>query len=75
MGESLTPRQQQVLRMAAMGLTHREIACRLGISAKTARNHLDNLYGKLEIHGRAQAVFHAIRLGLVDPDGGTGTTG
>ncbi len=70
MEEPLTPREEQVLRLAAAGLTHKEIARRLGIRAKTARNHLTNLYDKLGIHGRAQAVLHAIRLGLIDPAGG-----
>jgi DNA-binding CsgD family transcriptional regulator len=71
MEEPLTPREEQVLRLAASGLTHREIAWRLGIRAKTVRNHLTNLYDKLGIHGRAQAVLQAIRLGLIDPGGGS----
>ena len=72
MQEPLTPREEQVLRLAAEGLTHKEIAGRLGIRAKTARNHLCNLYDKLGIHVRAEAVLHAIRLGLIDPDGSAG---
>lgn len=68
--EPLTPREEEVLRLAASGLTHREIAGRLGIQAKTVRNHLANLYDKLSIHGRAQAVLQAIRLGLIDPGSG-----
>ena len=70
MEEPLTRREEEVLRLAAYGLTHREIAGRLGIRAKTVRNHLTNLYDKLGIHGRAQAVLHAIRLGLIDPESG-----
>jgi DNA-binding NarL/FixJ family response regulator len=69
MEEALTPREEQVLRLAASGLTHREIARRLGIENKTVRNHLANLYDKLGIHGRAQATLQAIRLGLIDPGG------
>jgi DNA-binding CsgD family transcriptional regulator len=69
--DPLTRREEQVLRLAATGLTHKEIACRLGIRAKTARNHLCNLYDKLGIHGRAEAVLHAIRLGLIDANGGS----
>lgn len=62
----LTAREKEVLALAAAGLTHKEIAERLGISAKTARNHLANLYEKLGIHVRTQAVAHAVRLGLVE---------
>ncbi len=62
----LTPRQRQVLRLAATGATYKEIASRLGVTSKTARNHLTNLYGQLGVHNRAQAVMYALRLGLVD---------
>ena len=66
MARPLTTREAQVLRLTAAGLTHKEIADRLGISARTARNHIANLYQKLEIHGRAQAAVHAVRLGLIE---------
>ena len=66
MERSLTPRETEVLALAAKGLTHKEIAERLGISARTARNHLANLYRKLDIHGRAETVHWAVRLGLLD---------
>lgn len=70
MAASLTRREQEVLRLAAAGLTHKEIAWRLGMQAKTARNHLANVYTKLGIHGRAEAAVQAIRLGLIDVNGG-----
>ena len=62
----LTPRQCEVLKLAATGATHKEIANRLGVSPKTARNHLANLYENLDVHTRAQAVICAINLGLID---------
>lgn len=62
----MTSREVEVLELMARGLTHRQIALRLGIADKTARNHMTNVYEKLEIHGRAQAVLYAIREGLVD---------
>src|SRR2546427_815531 len=52
--------------LAASGLTYKEIATRLGISSRTARNHLAHIYSKLEIHDRAHAALHAARLGLVE---------
>ncbi len=62
----LSARETEVLALAARGLTHKEIANRLGISSRTARNHLAHIYDKLDVHGRAQATLHAARLGLVE---------
>ena len=64
--DGLTLREVEVLQLLAVGLTHRQIAQRLGISDKTARNHIANLYDKLEVHARAQATLYAIREGLVE---------
>lgn len=68
--DGLTSREVEVIELLARGLTHRQIALRLGITDKTARNHMANVYEKLEIHGRAQAVLYAVREGLVDPTQG-----
>jgi DNA-binding CsgD family transcriptional regulator len=62
----LTPRQREVLKLAAAGATHKQIANRLGVTSKTARNHLENLYQRLEVHSRAEAAIYAVRLGLVE---------
>jgi DNA-binding NarL/FixJ family response regulator len=64
--DGLTLREVEVLRLLARGLTHRQIAGRLGITHKTARNHMANVYDKLEIHARAQAVMYAVREGLIE---------
>jgi len=61
----LSARETEVLTLAASGLTYKEIAMQLGISTRTARNHLAHIYTKLGIHDRAQAALHAARLGLV----------
>jgi DNA-binding NarL/FixJ family response regulator len=47
-------------------MTYKEVALRLGISTRTARNHIAHIYDKLEIHDRAQATLHAARMGLVE---------
>jgi DNA-binding CsgD family transcriptional regulator len=52
--EQLTPRELQVARLLADGLTNRQVAVRLGISEKTAENHVDNILGKLGFASRAQ---------------------
>ena len=61
----LTVRELDVLHLAAKGLSNKEIAVRTGASYKTVRNHMSNIYGKLQIHDRSQVVLHAIRTGLV----------
>ena len=62
----LTPRERQVLRLLALGLSNDEIAERLVITRRTAQNHVSNIYGKLGLNSRAEAVLYAIRHGLVD---------
>jgi DNA-binding NarL/FixJ family response regulator len=63
----LTPRQREVLQLMAQGATYKEIAHRLGVTPKTARNHMTNLYTQIGVHTRAEATICAVRLGLVDP--------
>ncbi len=62
----LTPRELEILRLAAEGLTNREIAKRLYLSVGTVKSHLDNIYRKLEVLDRAHAVAVALRRGLLD---------
>lgn len=64
--DGMTPREVEILRLMGQGLTNKRIADRLEISQKTVRNHTSNLYTKLGIHDRSQAVLHAVRKGLVD---------
>jgi DNA-binding CsgD family transcriptional regulator/tetratricopeptide (TPR) repeat protein len=63
----LTPREEQVLRLLAEGLTNREIGTCLHISEKTASVHVSNLLGKLGAGGRTEAVSVAYRRGLIGP--------
>jgi DNA-binding NarL/FixJ family response regulator len=65
---TLTPREQQVLRMLAEGLPAREIAERLSISSKTVENHRTNIMNKLDLHTSMDLVRYAARLGLIDLD-------
>lgn len=52
--EHLTPRELQIARLVADGLTNRQLAVRLGISERTVENHLDHIRSKLGFAGRAQ---------------------
>jgi DNA-binding NarL/FixJ family response regulator len=62
----LTERELEVIKALAEGKSNRKIAQSLGISEKTVRNHTSNIYKKLHIFDRTQAVIYAIREGLVD---------
>jgi DNA-binding NarL/FixJ family response regulator len=60
----LTPRETQVLRLVAMGLSNREIGDALEISIETVKEHVQNLLRKVELNDRTQAAVWAIRHGL-----------
>ena len=60
----LTPRETQVLRLVAMGLSNQEIADSLGISIETVKEHVQNLLRKLSLGDRTQAAVWAIRHGI-----------
>jgi DNA-binding CsgD family transcriptional regulator len=55
----LTPRQKDLLRLLAAGLTNAQIARRLGLSEGTVRTHLENIYGRLNVSSRTAAVTRA----------------
>jgi NarL family two-component system response regulator LiaR len=62
----LTPREHEVLRLLALGLNNDEIAHSLVITRRTVQNHVSNIYGKLGLASRAEAVLYAIRHDVVD---------
>ena len=62
----LTEREFEVIKALARGMSDRQIAKSLGISEKTVRNHTSNIYRKLHIFDRTQAVIYAVREGVID---------
>ena len=60
----LTDREREVLDLVARGLTNAAIAQRLFLSDKTVRNHVSNVFAKLHVVGRAEAVARARDAGL-----------
>jgi DNA-binding NarL/FixJ family response regulator len=66
--EELTPREREVLQLITQGLRNREIAERLVLSEKTVGNHISNIFAKLQVNDRSQAILHALRRGLVHPE-------
>lgn len=63
--ESLTRRELEVLALVAKGLTNREIAQKLIITPGTAKVHISNIYGKLSVRRRVQAISRARELGIL----------
>ena len=63
--DDLTPREMEVLKLIADGLSNKEIAEKLVLSEKTVKNHINNIFSKLHVYDRSQAILYAIRRGLV----------
>jgi NarL family two-component system response regulator LiaR len=64
-GGALTRRESQVLRLLASGFSTLAMAESLGVSSYTVRNHLRNIFAKIEVHSRVQATVYAWRHGLL----------
>jgi LuxR family maltose regulon positive regulatory protein len=63
--EPLSEREREVLALIAEGLTNHEIAQKLHLALSTIKVHTYNMYGKLDVHSRTQAVARARLLGLL----------
>ncbi|HEX7039332.1 MAG TPA: GAF domain-containing protein [Trueperaceae bacterium] len=62
--ELLSERERQVLARISQGMTNDEIAAELAITPRTVRNHLANIYAKIDVHSRAEAVVWARERGI-----------
>jgi DNA-binding NarL/FixJ family response regulator len=63
--ESLTERELEVLGLVGRGRSNKEIATDLGITERTARTHVSNILGKLDLQSRTQAALYAVERKLV----------
>ena len=66
--ELLTERERQVLVLATRGLSNQEIADELYLSLRTVQTHLGNIFNKLQVGSRTEAVVHALKQGLITLD-------
>jgi LuxR family maltose regulon positive regulatory protein len=64
--DPLTPRELEVLRLVARGLSNREIAAALFVTLGTVKKHLNNIFSKLDVKNRTQAVTRSVELNLLD---------
>lgn len=64
--DTLTPSERQVLALLANGLNNTAIAGHLVVTRRTVQNHVSNIYGKLGLAGRAEAVLYALRHHLAE---------
>ena len=62
----LSYREREILELVASGLSSPEIASKIRISSQTVTTHMKNIYRKLQVHSRAQAVMHAKNQGLLN---------
>jgi DNA-binding NarL/FixJ family response regulator len=63
----LTPRELEVLKLVARGISNKDVAEHLFISENTVKNHVRNILEKLHLHSRMEAVMYAVRQHLLDP--------
>lgn len=63
---SLTPREQEILRFLAEGLSAKEVAAKLFISSKTVENHRSKIMKKLNLHSAVELVRYAAKFGMID---------
>lgn len=68
LGDDLTPRERDVLRMLCLGLDNKSIGLRLGVAAGTVKTHVKTLLQKLGARSRTQAATEALRRGLIEDE-------
>jgi len=64
----LTPREREVLRLVASGRANKEIGAQLGISERTVKTHISNIFSKLELTDRTQAALFVHKRGVLEKD-------
>lgn len=73
--DQLTPREKEVLRLVAQGLSNREIAADLAVEDATVRSHIRRILMKLQLRDRIQIVIYAYETGIIRPGPARGARG
>lgn len=63
--EALTPRQIKILKLLSQGFSSQEVSEKLGITYYTVTTHIKNIYNKLQVNSRSEAIYQAIQQGLL----------
>ena len=63
--DALTPREEEVLQLLTQGITYKGVAGKLFISETTVKTHVNNIFQKLQVSDRTQAVLYAINNGFL----------
>ena len=66
--ENLTARELEILKLAAIGMSNKDIASKLGISQPTVKGYLVNIFSKLQVGSRTEAVITGLRAGYITLD-------
>ncbi len=64
--DALTKRELEILKLVSKGMLNKEIASQLNISERTVKNHISNIFKKIDVSDRTQAAVFAIKNGVVD---------
>lgn len=67
-GETLSPRETEILELLSLGEANKQIAATLGIGEETVKSHVKNILGKLRVRDRTEAVTVAMRRGIIRSD-------
>jgi NarL family two-component system response regulator LiaR len=67
-GESLSPRELQIIKLAAQGMSNKNIAQELGLTVRTVKGHLANIFAKLNVSSRTEAVITGLRAGFLSAE-------
>ncbi|MFC1930232.1 response regulator transcription factor [Chloroflexota bacterium] len=67
-GEKLSPRELEVIKLAARGMSNKSIATDLGLTVRTVKGHLANIFSKLNVGSRTEVVIAGLRAGFLSVD-------